>query len=250
MSVNIETDELAFFPMLYWPITPQQTTPSAEAYAKLNAYLRSGGMILFDTRDADTARFGASSPNGRKLQELAAPLDIPALEPLPADHVMTRTFYLLQDFPGRHDSRDVWVEAADPNAEQVDGMPFRDLNDGVTPVVIGGNDWAAAWAINSNGTCGGSWYSVGRLNYSTTDKRLTDSVVGLEYDAGCWIARVAVSRWSTGVSEASTQLLMQLELVGLSRLGSNAISILRDNIPGYRLLRDGRSASPGSAFYD
>jgi len=152
MSVNIETDELAFFPMLYWPITPQQTTPSAEAYAKLNAYLRSGGMILFDTRDADTARFGASSPNGRKLQELAAPLDIPALEPLPADHVMTRTFYLLQDFPGRHDSRDVWVEAADPNAEQVDGMPFRDLNDGVTPVVIGGNDWAAAWAINSNGT--------------------------------------------------------------------------------------------------
>jgi hypothetical protein len=151
MSVNLETDELAFFPILYWPITPQQPTPSAEAYARLNDYLRGGGMILFDTRDADTASFGASSPNGRKLQELAAPLDIPALEPLPADHVITRTFYLLQDFPGRHNSRDVWVEASDPAAEQIEGMPFRDLNDGVTPVVIGGNDWAAAWAVNAGG---------------------------------------------------------------------------------------------------
>lgn len=151
LGVNIETDELAFFPILYWPITPRQQTPSADAYAKLNDYLRSGGMILFDTRDADTASFGASSPNGRKLQELAAQLDIPALEPLPSDHVITRTFYLLQDFPGRHNSRDVWVEAADPNAEQIEGIPFRDLNDGVTPVVIGGNDWAAAWAVTPNG---------------------------------------------------------------------------------------------------
>jgi LPS-assembly protein len=61
---------------------------------------------------------------------------------------------------------------------------------------------------------------------------------------------MAVSRLSTGVSQASTQGLLQLELVGLSRLGSNAISVLRDNIPGYRLLRDSRSASPASAFYD
>ena len=99
-------------------------------------------------------------------------------------------------------------------------------------------------------TCGGAWYTVGRVNYSTLDRRVTDSVVGLEYDAGCWIARMAVSRWSTGVSEASTQVLLQLELVGLSRLGSNAIGILRDNIPGYQLLRDSRSASPGSAIYD
>lgn len=159
LAVDLEQDELAFFPMLYWPVTPRQPTPSREAYAKLNAYLRSGGMILFDTRDSDTASFGASSPNGRKLQELAAPLDIPALEPLPSDHVITRTFYLLQDFPGRHSSRDVWVEAADPNAAQIEGMPFRDLNDGVTPVVIGGNDWAAAWAVNSGG---GPMLPVGR----------------------------------------------------------------------------------------
>ena len=159
VSVNLETDELAFFPMLYWPVTPDQPTPSAEAYVKLNDYLRSGGLILFDTRDADVAGFGASSPNGQKLQQLAAPLDIPALEPVPADHVLTRTFYLLQDFPGRHTSRDVWVEASDPAAEQIEGMPFRNLNDGVTPVVIGGNDWAAAWAVNSGG---GPMLPIGR----------------------------------------------------------------------------------------
>ncbi|WP_372892434.1 DUF4159 domain-containing protein [Rhodosalinus sp.] len=151
VAVDLESDELAFFPLLYWPVTPEQPTPSAEAYARLNAYLRSGGMILFDTRDADVAGFGASSPNGRKLQALARPLDIPPLEPVPEDHVLTRTFYLLQDFPGRHARRDVWVEAAPADAERIEGMPFRNLNDNVTPVVIGGNDWAAAWAVSENG---------------------------------------------------------------------------------------------------
>ncbi|MFP4451655.1 MAG: DUF4159 domain-containing protein, partial [Rhodosalinus sp.] len=130
---------------------PDQPIPSDEAYAKLNDYLRSGGMILFDTRDADVARYGAASPNGRKLQQLARPLDIPPLEPVPEDHVLTRTFYLLKDFPGRHAGRDVWVEAAPADAEQIEGMPFRNLNDNVTPVVIGGNDWAAAWAMDERG---------------------------------------------------------------------------------------------------
>ncbi|MGR3502017.1 DUF4159 domain-containing protein [Pseudaestuariivita sp.] len=150
-SVNLETDELAFYPMLYWPVTADQSLPSAEAAAKVNAFLRSGGLILFDTRDADVAGFGASSPTGRKLQDIARTLDIPALEPVPEDHVLTRTFYLLQDFPGRHAGRDVWVEAAPPDAQTVEGMPFRNLNDGVTPVIIGGNDWAGAWARDEAG---------------------------------------------------------------------------------------------------
>lgn len=159
VGVNLETDDLAFYPLLYWPITPEQPRPSAHAYDKLNAYLRTGGMILFDTRDADVAGFGTSSPNGRRLQQLAAPLDIPRLEPVPKDHVLTRTFYLLQDFPGRHSGREVWVEAAPAGAEQVEGMPFRNLNDGVTPVVIGGNDWAAAWATDRDGR---AMYPIGR----------------------------------------------------------------------------------------
>ncbi|WP_226779671.1 DUF4159 domain-containing protein [Oceaniglobus trochenteri] len=159
IAVNLETDELSFFPFLYWPVTPDQPLPSQEAYGRLNTYLRTGGMILFDTRDGDVAQFGGGSANGRKLQQLARALDIPPLEPIPGDHVLTRTFYLLQDFPGRHASRDVWVEAAPPDAQTVDGMPFRNLNDNVTPVVIGGNDWAAAWAVDERGN---RMFPVGR----------------------------------------------------------------------------------------
>ncbi len=159
LGVDLETDELAFFPMLYWPISAEQPLPSANAYARLNAYLRGGGMIVFDTRDAHIGSFGSGTPEGRRLRALAAALDIPPLEPIPSDHVLTRTFYLLQDFPGRHLSRDVWVEAAPADAEQIEGMPFRNLNDGVTPVLIGGNDWAAAWAQDEFGR---PLYPVGR----------------------------------------------------------------------------------------
>ncbi len=156
IGVNLETDELAFFPFLYWPITSSQPLPSAEAYAKLNSYLRTGGLILFDTRDGDLS---GSTPEAKRLQVIAAPLDIPPLEPVPGDHVLTRTFYLLQDFPGRYVGQPVWVEAAPPDAELAEGMPFRNLNDGVTPVVIGGNDWASAWAVDARGI---NMFPVGR----------------------------------------------------------------------------------------
>ncbi|MEO0915973.1 MAG: DUF4159 domain-containing protein [Pseudomonadota bacterium] len=159
VGVDLEMDELSVFPFLYWPITESQPRPSANAYARLNRYLRTGGMILFDTRDASTSGFSTATPNGRRLQQLALPLDIPPLEPIPSDHVLTRTFYLLQDFPGRFVSRDVWVEASPEDAERVEGMPFRNLNDNVTPVVIGGNDWAAAWAVDARGA---PMFPVGR----------------------------------------------------------------------------------------
>ena len=151
IGVDLETDELAFFPLIYWPISETQKMPSDAAYESLNAYLRRGGMILFDTRDANLGAVGSSTPNGRRLRQLAAPLDIPALEPIPRDHVLTRSFYLLHGFPGRFARSDVWVEAAPPDAVRAEGMPFRNLNDGVSPVVMGGNDWAAAWAITRQG---------------------------------------------------------------------------------------------------
>ena len=80
--------------------------------------------------------------SAEQLEALAAPLDIPPLEPIPEDHVLTRSFYLLKDFPGRYANAPVWVEAAPETAQAAEGMPFRQLNDGVTPVVLGGNDWA------------------------------------------------------------------------------------------------------------
>jgi len=151
MAVDVEADELSVFTLLYWPVTATGRAPSPAAYTRLNRYLHSGGMILFDTRDADLAGYGTSTPEGRRLQALAAPLDIPPLEPIPPDHVLTRAFYLLQDFPGRFAGMPVWVEAAPPDAELAEGMPFRNLNDGVTPVIVGGNDWAAAWAVDDEG---------------------------------------------------------------------------------------------------
>ena len=96
----------------------------------------------------------------------------------------------------------------------------------------------AALANLSAAGCGGAWYSVGRINYSLKDRRVTDSVLGVEYDAGCWIGRVVFEQLSTGRSQATTRLLLQLELVGLSRIGSNPLQVLKDNIPGYRLLRE------------
>jgi LPS-assembly protein len=116
---------------------------------------------------------------------------------------------------------------------------------GSTPV-----ESRAASRSGSSGSCTGSWYGVGRINYSTMERRMTDAIVGVEYDAGCWIGRVVASRQSTGLSEATTRLLLQLELVGLSRLGSNPLQTLKDNIPGYKLLREGRAEPLPSSTYD
>ncbi len=105
-------------------------------------------------------------------------------------------------------------------------------------------------ASGGSAGCSGTLYSVGRVNYSTRDSRLIDAIIGLEYDAGCWIGRLVVDRLSTGRSEATTRLLLQLELVGLSRLGSNPLHVLKDNIPGYQLLRDERSTNSPLTPYD
>ena len=168
MGIDLEKDELAFYPFLYWPITPNQPIPSTSAYAKLNRFLRTGGMILFDTRDGDIAGYsGDTTPEGQTLQLIASGLDVPPLEPMPKDHVLTRSFYLLQDFPGRYAGGAVWVEASDPTAEQTEGMPFRNLNDGVTPVIIGSADWASAWATDPDGV---PMFPVGR-GYAGEDQR-------------------------------------------------------------------------------
>jgi len=114
---------------------------------------------------------------------------------------------------------------------------------------------AAKPALQAAGSsCKGTWYGVGRMTYSMRDSRTTDAIIGFEYDAGCWIGRVVAERLSTSQTEATTRLLLQLELVGLSRIGSNPLQVLKDNIPGYRLLREdrGTTASPASysSIYD
>jgi len=101
-----------------------------------------------------------------------------------------------------------------------------------------GWQWPIYRSSSQGGRCQGTLYGVGRVNYSMADKRITDALAGFEYDSGCWIARVVAERISTGQSQATTRLLLQLELVGLSRLGANPLRALKDNIPGYQVLRD------------
>ena len=146
-GVDVERDELSVYPFLYWPISPLQSAPSSEAVAKLNAYLRQGGMIVFDTRDAHLAMGGAPTPGAEALRRIASGLDLPPLAPLNESHVLARSFFILKDFPGRWSSGDVWVEAAPNAAELEDAEALGFSNDGVSPVIVGGRDWAGAWAV-------------------------------------------------------------------------------------------------------
>lgn len=96
-----------------------------------------------------------------------------------------------------------------------------------------------------SGSCSnGSWFTAGRVNYSLLERRVTDSVGAVEYDSGCWIGRVLARRQSTSTNDATTQMGLEIEFVGLSRLGTNnPTRVLKDNIPGYRPLRDESDAS-------
>jgi uncharacterized protein DUF4159/aerotolerance regulator-like protein len=143
MAIDVEHDELIFFPLLYWPVTPNQTPPSPEAVERINRYIETGGTILFDTREADEntpGPFGSGGQSAEQLKALVGGVKIPPLAPVPPDHVLTKSFYLLHEFPGRWNSGQVWVEPAEDR-----------VNDGVSSVIVGGNDWAGAWAIDANG---------------------------------------------------------------------------------------------------
>jgi hypothetical protein len=142
--VNIETDELAFYPLIYWPVPDSTQKLSAAASAKLTTYMKNGGMIFFDTRDGGVD-LDAQSGN-LALQTLLEGLDLPPLEPVPDQHVLTRSFYLLDRFPGRYEGPRPWVES---RIGDTDGDPNG--NDGVTSVIIGSNDYAAAWATDDAG---------------------------------------------------------------------------------------------------
>ena len=151
VGVSLGVDELSFYPFLYWPITSDQKAPTADELQKLNRYLKGGGLILFDTKDANFSQFGQSTIEAQTLQKITVGLNLPPLSLIPQDHGLTRSFYLLQEFPGRHVGAAVWLEASSGRKNNTTETPFGNSHDGVTPVIIGGNDWASAWAIDSSG---------------------------------------------------------------------------------------------------
>ena len=149
VGVDLARDELAFFPLLYWPIVPNRPLPGEAALRRLDSFMKGGGTVIFDTRDALTAGRGGASPEAQQLRRMLMALDIPELEPVPRDHVLTKSFYILDNFPGRHATSQTWVEALPPVPEG-EQRPAR-AGDGVSPIVITGNDLAAAWAIDRRG---------------------------------------------------------------------------------------------------
>jgi Domain of unknown function (DUF4159)/Aerotolerance regulator N-terminal len=158
VGVDPAHDELAFFPLIYWPIVPGAPKPPQDALNKIDAYMKQGGTVLFDTRDAIEAGPGdngaAQTPGMQTLRDLLSSLDVPELEPVPREHVLTKTFYLLRDFPGRFTTGQTWVEALpredDEEAAAEEKRPARG-GDGVSPIIITSNDLAGAWAIRPDG---------------------------------------------------------------------------------------------------
>jgi len=155
VGVDPSRDELAFFPLIYWPVVPGAPKPPREAIDRIDAYMKQGGTVLFDTRDAIEAPPGdnaaSQTPGMLTLRNILSSLDIPELEPVPREHVLTKTFYLLRDFPGRFDTGQTWVETL-PREDDEDAAshPARG-GDGVSPIIITSNDLAGAWAIRPDG---------------------------------------------------------------------------------------------------
>jgi hypothetical protein len=147
-------DELAFYPLIYWPVVPSAPKPAREALERVDAYMKQGGTVLFDTRDAVEAPPGpggaSRGPGMQSLRAILSSLDIPELEPVPRDHVLTKTFYLLKEFPGRFSSGQLWVEALPAANDDEPSRPAR-AGDGVSSIIITSNDFAGAWAMRQDG---------------------------------------------------------------------------------------------------
>ncbi len=153
IAVNILTDELAFFPILYWPVLPTAKALPDKALAKIDAYLKLGGMILFDTRDSQYAAqnlLNNTTPGMVALQRIVGKLNIPRIEPVTEGHVLTKSFYLLESFPGRWDQGKLWAESR--TKPTVNNQRKARRADGVSSILVTSNDFAAAWALDERNT--------------------------------------------------------------------------------------------------
>ncbi len=137
-GVDPATDPLVFYPFLYWPIDRDAPALTDEAVAALNDYMSSGGTIVFDTRDSGDDFLSAGDPHPG-LKRVTESLDIPSLAEVPEDHVLNKSYYLIELYPGRWANGRVWVDKNQSGAAR----------DGVSSVIIGSNDWAAAWALEN-----------------------------------------------------------------------------------------------------
>jgi LPS-assembly protein len=98
---------------------------------------------------------------------------------------------------------------------------------GTQPEPLRQIDVSGTWPITSN------WKVLARQNYSMVSRKAVESLMGIEYNAGCWIVRAVTQQFVTATGEQTRLFFVQLELDGFSRIGSNPFEALRRNIPGY-----------------
>ncbi len=139
VGLDLEKDEPRLYPLIYWAVTPTQPALSPRAAAALDRYLRTGGILFVDTRDQHMS-FDRPSGGNPDLKRLLGGIETPPLVAMPADHVLTKSFYLLSDMPGRWTGGKLWIEAGGGR-----------VNDGVTTIIIGSNDYVGAWAADQRG---------------------------------------------------------------------------------------------------
>lgn len=148
IGVDPARDELAFFPLIYWPVLRDAEGLPDAVLARVDAYMKQGGMIIFDTRESQSPGFGLTARGtiDTPLSRLLGKLDIPPLQKIPDDHVLTKAFYLVQSFPGRWNAGDLWVEARSESVQSGERRPVK--ADGVSSIIVTSNDFAGAWALN------------------------------------------------------------------------------------------------------
>lgn len=152
IGIDPAKDELAVYPLIYWPVVPGRPVPTEQALRRIDGFMRSGGTIVFDTRDAPATRPGGEpTPATLQLRRILSTLDVPELETLPRDHVLTKAFYLIDELPGRYAAGRTWLEALPPPAADGEARPARS-GDGISPILITSNDLAAAWAVGPQGS--------------------------------------------------------------------------------------------------
>ena len=139
--LDLETDPLELYPLIYFAVPEGAAPLSDTAITRLNAYLRTGGALVIDTRNGATV---GSDNTLSGLETLLEGLDTPALAPVPDNHVLTRSYYLIDDFPGRYSGRRLWIEAPAASPESRRG-------DGVSRIFVGDADWVSAWASDERG---------------------------------------------------------------------------------------------------
>jgi LPS-assembly protein len=123
-----------------------------------------------------------------------------------------------------------------PAPKKVLNLGYRELRG-----VFKNADLSSQWPISQR------WYGVGRVSYSMLDKKILESLVGLEYNGDCWIFRMGAQRFVTTANTVATPIFFQLELSGLSSfgVGNNSLQTLKTTIPGYQQLNPGFNSQGG-----